>query len=59
MNARPSISPGVSAFLARMRVRTQPARCDPIATPDDILVWRVSPASGRLESRWLVKVRIG
>ncbi|WP_044874138.1 hypothetical protein [Pseudomonas sp. LFM046] len=54
MNSKHSISPGVSAFVARMRVRTPHAFCVSIPVPDRVLAWRVSPASGRLERRRLI-----
>ncbi|AOE87669.1 hypothetical protein [Pseudomonas sp. TCU-HL1] len=56
MNINTPISPGVSAFVARMRVRALQPLGALASTPsaDATLAWRVSPASGRLESRRLI-----
>jgi hypothetical protein len=60
MNFKNPISPGVSAFVARMRVRAAlPHGVIFIAQPAAVpLAWRVSPVSGRLESRELIEAQV-
>ena len=60
MNFKNPISPGVSAFVAKMRVRAvQPHGVIFSAQPAPVpLAWRVSPVSGRLESRELIEAQI-
>ncbi|KFF33193.1 hypothetical protein ACM7HV_00690 [Pseudomonas paraeruginosa] len=55
MNFDNSVSPGVSAFVARMRVRAaqSPGAVPPAHGLPATLAWRVSPAGGRLECRRL------
>ncbi|MNQ85739.1 hypothetical protein D3C85_1009120 [compost metagenome] len=59
MNSNTPISPGVSAFVAKMRVRAaQPGDAISPAQPvAETLAWRVSPASGRLECRRLAETQ--
>ncbi len=51
MSFKHSNSPGVSAFVARMRVRVAHPQGTilPAQSATSTLAWRVSPASGRLE----------
>ncbi|MCY1540783.1 hypothetical protein D9M68_764420 [compost metagenome] len=59
MNFKNPISPGVSAFVAKMRVRAAQPHGVITAQPAPVpLAWRVSPVSGRLESRELIETQI-
>ena len=54
MNYKTSVSPGVAAFVATMRVRCaqpQGGASHSAAITRVALAWRVNPAHGRLESR--------
>ena len=53
MNFENSVSPGVSAFVAKMRVRAaqSPGAILPGHGHPASLAWRVDPAGGRLEMR--------
>ncbi|EPK5774028.1 hypothetical protein ACM8AW_02510 [Pseudomonas aeruginosa] len=53
MNFENSVSPGVSAFVAKMRVRAaqSPGAILPGHGHPASLAWRVSPAGGRLETQ--------
>lgn len=55
MNFENSVSPGVSAFVAKMRVRAaqSPGAILPGHGHPASLAWRVDPAGGRLEYRRL------